>query len=217
MTLNILIVPGYRGSGEAHWQSWLESQMPEAKRVQGIDWDKPIVHNWAKEIVRTLDENPEPTIIIAHSFGCLASAMAIANRPQQVVGAILVAPANPERFGLFGARDEQNKQVPSIAQYLPVNTLNTCGLIIGSQNDPWMKLEHAYAWSQRWKLGFFDAGAVGHINVESGFGPWPLIKTFTLSLSDILQTTFTRKENTESVFLPEPEVFTFNQQKLLYA
>ena len=37
----ILIVPGLRGSGPRHWQSWFEKRLPNCKRVMQQDWDKP--------------------------------------------------------------------------------------------------------------------------------------------------------------------------------
>lgn len=226
MSLNILIVPGYYGSGDAHWQSWLQQQIPGAKRVSGIDWEQPIVHNWADAIIRELEFSNNKTVIIAHSFGCLASAMAISNQPDHVAGAILVAPADPQRFGLFGARKGHIANYPSIAEQLPDGSLNIPGLLIGSRNDPWMKLQHAYAWSKRWNLAFHDAGEVGHINVDSGFGPWPLIKLLTESLCDLLQENLGKLANEDRAqaavghkvkrFLPRPTI-TFNQQHLLYA
>lgn len=182
MRSDILIVPGYHGSAETHWQTWLERELPSARRVSGIDWEQPILHNWARSIMRDLDSVARPTIIVAHSFGCLATAMAVSQRPQQVIGLILVAPADPDRFTLFGARKDYLAQNPGIAAYLPNGPLNTLGLIVGSRNDPWMKLQHAYAWACRWKLAFHDTGFAGHINVESGYGPWPLIKIITQSM-----------------------------------
>lgn len=183
MTHNILIVPGYHGSGDTHWQTWLEAEIPDTVRVSGIDWEKPILHNWAGEIIRTLDESADTSIIVAHSFGCLASAFAVVNRPHKVAGVLLVAPASPERFSLLGVCKSTLSASHGIARYLPEGALNVPGLVIGSRNDPWMKLEHAYAWSKRWKLGFYDAGEAGHINVDSGFGPWPLIKAIVQSLT----------------------------------
>lgn len=221
MIPNVLIVPGYHGSGNDHWQTWLESQIPSAKRVSGIDWERPILHNWAEAIIHELEGSVSQTVIIAHSFGCLATAMAIANRPDKVAGVILVAPADPERFTLLGARKGHLEAFPSIAEHLPDHSLNTLGLVIGSQNDPWMKLGHAYAWSKRWKLAFHNAGKVGHINVDSGFGPWPLIQFLTESLCNLLSSEPREWARTATVhelnrFLPLPAL-TFNQQHLLYA
>ncbi|GER08756.1 hypothetical protein GCM10007972_27550 [Iodidimonas muriae] len=184
MTTNVLIVPGYHGSGEAHWQSWLQARLPHARRVDGIDWETPALFDWAQAIILNLARSSAPTILVAHSFGCLASALAIAHRPQSVAGAILVAPADPERFGVSGTRDHSYPQADSIARFLPERRLEIRGLMVGSRNDPWMKLPHAHAWATRWGLSFHDAGAVGHINTDSGFGPWPWIEQLTEALGN---------------------------------
>lgn len=184
MNYRVLVVPGFHGSCEAHWQTWLEKQLPNTQRIDRVDWEMPVVKAWAKAVTRALDENPSPTVIVAHSFGCLASALAIANRPGLDLAAVFVAPAQPERFAAFGLRE--NQALPSIAQYLPDSGLNVPGVLIGSQNDPWMKLQHAYAWARRWHLVFHDAGEVGHINTDSGFGPWPWIKGVVESIGESL-------------------------------
>jgi predicted alpha/beta hydrolase family esterase len=184
MSFRILTVPGFHGSGDAHWQTWLEKELPNVDRVRGIDWESPVVKAWARAVTRALDEDPVPTVVVAHSFGCLASALAIANRPNLDIAAVFVAPAQPERFAPFGLRDDRS--LPSIASYLPDLSLQVPGVLIGSQNDPWMKLQHAYAWARRWNLAFHDAGAVGHINIESGFGPWPWIKGVVESIGERL-------------------------------
>jgi hypothetical protein len=36
----------------------------------------------------------------------------------------------------------------------------------------------------RWQLLFHDAGAVGHINVDTSFGPWPWIQQVTEALCE---------------------------------
>lgn len=178
MALNILTVPGYHGSGEGHWQTWLERAFPAATRVTRIDWERPVLHTWAKEILRTVDEAPEPSVIVAHSFGCLASALAIAKRPGRVAGAILVAPADPQRFTLLGPNDLAHEGGAGIQGFLPHAGLNIPGYLIGSENDPWFELEQARELAGRWQLEFINAGAAGHINVASGHGRWPWIHGF---------------------------------------
>ncbi len=187
MTANILIVPGYQGSGESHWQTWLQTQLPNTRRLAGVDWHKPELLTWAKAIEASLVQAPGPSVIVAHSFGCLASARAIARQPERVAGILFVAPADPERFTLQGRRQPLDSSTPSIASELPEQLFNSRGLLIASQNDPWMKFHHAFAWAQRWRLGFYDAGHLGHINTESGFGPWPLIKLMSESLLALIE------------------------------
>lgn len=191
MSYRVLVVPGFHGSGDAHWQTWVEKELGSAERVRGIDWEQPIVKQWARAITRALDESSVPTVVVAHSFGCLASSVAIASRPHLDLAAVFVAPAHPERFAPFGVRNDPS--LPSIAQYLPDRALNVPGVVVASQNDPWMKLQHAYAWARRWDLVFHDAGAVDHINVDSGFGPWPWIIGVIESVGENLSPLHTRK------------------------
>lgn len=212
MSYNVLVVPGFHGSGEAHWQTWLEKELPNAQRVEGIDWQRPVVKAWAKAITRALDENPVPTVIVAHSFGCLASAVAIANRRNLDLSAVFVAPAHPERFAPFGERTDLT--LPSIAQYLPDSRLNVPGVLVGSQNDPWMKIQHAYAWARRWGLAFHDAGEAGHINVDSGFGPWPWMVGVVESFGESLSQLHARSGN--SVYRLQQEGQIFSQKGILF-
>jgi predicted alpha/beta hydrolase family esterase len=44
--------------------------------------------------------------------------------------------------------------------------------VVASSNDPWMPLQTARDWAERWGSEFLDLGARGHINAESGLGEW---------------------------------------------
>jgi|SRR5690606_28982263 len=183
MAERVLIVPGYRGSGDAHWQSWLERNLAGCERVSGIDWNKPALPRWVEKIGQAIDVSSEPVWVIAHSFGCLASAVAIAQQPTKIAGAILVAPADPERFSADGIRHSGGRITePSITTLLPQHNLGVNGLLVGSQNDPWLSLDDARALAKKWRLPLMNAGNVGHINVDSGFGPWPLLLSLLYAL-----------------------------------
>lgn len=176
MESKILIVPGYRGSGPAHWQSWLQKRLPESERVAGIDWDEPQITQWSARIGDAIDSSSRPVWVVAHSFGCLASAVAIGERPKKVAGAILVAPADPGRFSLLGVRRQSSDEtVGSIKRLLPWRNLGVPGLVIASENDPWIGIDQARYWAERWGFSLYNARRAGHINTESGFGPWPLL------------------------------------------
>jgi len=171
----VLIVPGYQGSGEAHWQTWLHSQWPDSRMLEGIEWNKPVLANWAERIRDEIARAREPLWIVAHSFGCLASVVAAADRPQSVAALVLVAPADPARFNLLGlgSADDRRLEVHNLADVLPCAALDVPGLVIASTDDPWMSMESAQTWARRWQLDLQTIGAAGHINPESGFGPWP--------------------------------------------
>ena len=46
-------------------------------------------------------------------------------------------------------------------------------ILVASANDPWMRLTAASVWADRWGAQFECIGRAGHINADSGFGPWP--------------------------------------------
>jgi hypothetical protein len=101
--------------------------------------------------------------------------IAVEDRPQNVAGVILAAPADPQRFHLLGLGrvDDRRLTVKTLADVLPTRALGVPGVLVASENDPWMSLSDARQWAQVWDIGVVNAGTVGHLNTESGFGPWP--------------------------------------------
>ncbi|MES2603865.1 MAG: alpha/beta hydrolase [Pseudomonadota bacterium] len=169
-----LIVPGFHGSGPDHWQTWLETQLPDCTRIDGINWNEPVLAQWAGRVREALARAPQPLRIVAHSFGCLAAVIAAADRPEQVSQLILVAPADADRFDCMGLKPDlalANGRF-SLSHVLP-RSLQVRGLLIASRNDPWLTFEKATALAQDWALDLHDAGYAGHINTESSYGPWP--------------------------------------------
>lgn len=185
-----LIVPGLHGSGPDHWQSWIETQVPDARRVPEIDWERPTLARWANAVRDAIDASPGPVWVVAHSFGCLASVVAVADRPERVAGLMLVAPADPDRFTPAGLRDatEYHDQ-DSLAQWIPRHALPAPSLVVASTNDPWVRLSSAAYWADCWGSQLVDIGPAGHINVDSGHGPWPqglcLLQALQAACSDL--------------------------------
>lgn len=170
----VLVVPGLHGSGEAHWQTWLEAHFRRSIRVRQEDWTLPDVDRWATRIAQTIARQPPARwVAVAHSFGCLALARYLAIGGQGVQAALMVAPAEPSRF--------------NAAPLLPHQALRVPCVLIGSQTDPWMTHDSAAHWAKVWGAQFINLGDVGHINVDSGFGPLPLAKTLTSSLIQRLE------------------------------
>ncbi|WP_332398493.1 alpha/beta hydrolase [Vibrio metschnikovii] len=79
----ILVIPGYKGSPNGHWQTWLQTQYPNTERIKAIDHHKPILSQWSAQIQQYLEQQTLPIIIVAHSFGCLAALDAIARKQLQ--------------------------------------------------------------------------------------------------------------------------------------
>ncbi|MFQ6276962.1 alpha/beta fold hydrolase [Acinetobacter johnsonii] len=179
--IHTVIVPGVGGSEHDHWQSWLQRQLKSCSRVQQQDWNKPVLHAWVEQFVKTVQAIQEPIQIVAHSFGCLTTVAALAQHPelnQKIKNLVLVAPANPARFGDAGfARDSQN----DYQQYFHQLKLQVPTQMIISENDPWLNFQDALQLAKAWKIRPKNLGQVGHINVASGFGPFPEIYDFLIS------------------------------------
>ena len=164
--VRVLIVPGLHNSGPAHWQTWLEAHYRNSVRVVQDDWGTADLDRWTQRVALAIARDPEARwVAVGHSFGCLAIARHIAHGGAGLHAALLVAPADPEKFG--------------VASRLPQGKLGVPSVVVGSDTDPWMRADSARAWSRIWGSHFVNLGDVGHINVESGFGSLPQAKTLT--------------------------------------
>ena len=127
--------------------------------------------DWREAIGHELERFDRPALLVAHSFGCLAAVAAAADRPDRVLGALLVAPADPDCFGTGGRR--RSGLEPSLASILPQEPLACRSLLAFSRNDPWLGVAKAAYLADRWGSALVDLGVAGHINTASGHGPWP--------------------------------------------
>lgn len=166
----VYTVPGLGGSGDAHWQTLWERAHPGWRRVTQKDWDTPDLEGWAQKVVQAVaTAAPRRVVLVAHSFGCLAVARAAAALRNRVAGALLVAPADPRRFG---------------AQSAVARKLGFPAVVAASRNDPWLDWARAAPLAEQWQAEFVDLGACGHVNAEAGFGPWPAGEALLAGLVD---------------------------------
>ena len=179
--IHTIIVPGVGGSDSDHWQSWLQRELMSCSRVQQKDWNLPILKDWMKSFVTLVAKTEAPIQIVAHSFGCLTSVAALAQHPEltsKIKKLILVAPANPARFGANGfVRNSPN----DYATYFHQLKIAVPTEMIISENDPWLNFDDALALAKAWRIKPRNLGQVGHINVASGFGSFPEIYDHLIS------------------------------------
>ena len=168
--VQVILVPGLHDSGPGHWQSRWQRAHPEFFRVVQDDWDHPDLAAWSARLDQLRARDPRPALLVAHSFGCLTAVHSIARDPARLAGALLVAPADPYKFGVAGL--------------LPAQALACPSIMVSSSNDPWMRAEHAAQWAARWHSELVEGGALGHINAESGLGDWPAGWTLLHKLAD---------------------------------
>lgn len=175
MTSNsIIIVPGWRDSGPGHWQTLWAERLPQARRVVQDDWHTPTRSAWVARLEETVLEQPGPVVIVAHSLGCITTAHMKPEAAARVRGALLVAPADPER-----------RAVLSDFAPVPYAALPYRSILVASSNDPYCPIRLAGAYARAWGSEFVRLQNAGHINVDSGHGEWPLGRALLQSLTEV--------------------------------
>lgn len=161
--MTTLLVPGLDGSPPAHWQGWWAARDRRARMVIQDDFAAPDPVSWELRLAAAIHDAPG-AIIVAHSLGAILAARVAARWPQlRIGGALLVAPADVDvprdaRIACFGPAPRRPLAFPAT--------------VAASRNDPWIDLGRARALAEDWSAGFVDLGEAGHVNVESGHGPW---------------------------------------------
>jgi uncharacterized protein len=161
--LRILVVPGWRDSGPSHWQSLWAERFDNTVRVKQEDWHTPTREAWVASISHTILAQPGPVVVVAHSLGCIAITHLPPEAVARIQGALLVAPADPERRAVLA------DFAPVPARKLPYRSI-----LVASSNDPYCSIRLAGAYARGWGCDFVRVPEAGHINVESGHGEWPL-------------------------------------------
>ncbi len=162
---DILIVPGLFGSGPDHWQTRWEQKLSTARRIVQDDWEHPSLVAWRARIVEEVARATRPVVLVAHSLGALASAHAGPRLEGKVAGAFLVAPPSAKGLAPLDAVEP--------AFLAPLAPLPFRSLVVASRDDPFAAFEESEALARALGAELADAGLSGHINVESGHGPWP--------------------------------------------
>jgi predicted alpha/beta hydrolase family esterase len=167
--LTVVTVPGWMGSGPAHWQTLWEEKHPDYRRVVQRDWRSVRLADWVLALDETISFLERNVVLVAHSLGCLSvAAWAAANLPgiRLVAGAMLVAP--PDLATAPGC-------LPALSNFVPVpaGRLPFPSLVVASEDDPYATVEAASTMASGWGSQWINVGRAGHINVDSGHGDWP--------------------------------------------
>ena len=163
---DILIVPGWSGSGPDHWQTRWEGKLSTARRVEQDDWYKPTAEGWTGRLIAEAAMSQRPLVLVAHSLGIAAVLHAAPALTHNVRGAFLVAPPSTRAVRAIPGVD------PAFAP-LPRARLPFRATLIASRDDPYCPFEEAAELAGAIGAELVDAGASGHINAASGHGPWP--------------------------------------------
>ena len=106
-------------------------------------------------------------MLVAHSLGVAAAALAApALSPGRVRGGFLVALPDV---------DLPDRVPPIVRPFapLPRDPLPFPSVLVASRTDPYCAYERAEDMAYAWGSALVDAGDAGHLNTDSGHGPWP--------------------------------------------
>ena len=97
--------------------------------------------------------------------------------PAAAAGALLVSPADVEIIAEW---------YPELAAFspMPCSRLEFPTIVVASSDDPYVACERAGEFAESWGAELVTVEAGGHINVESGHGPWPEGKAILQRLLD---------------------------------
>lgn len=140
--------------------------MSTARRVKQAHWSKPVCEEWVNEVKIAITQAQKPVFIIAHSLGVPTAIQATLPNAGKIYGAFFVAlpdvsneKIRPKHLKTFGPYPRKKLPFPSV--------------VIASRNDEFCQFSVAENLANDWGALFVDAGQSGHINAESGHGPWP--------------------------------------------
>ncbi|TLU98790.1 RBBP9/YdeN family alpha/beta hydrolase [Dyadobacter luticola] len=166
MSTHFLTVPGLASSGPMHWQTIWEEQYPHIfSRVMQDNWDWPVKTDWVTQLQKQISELTQPTILVAHSLGCITVAhWAQEHHSDLIQGALLVAPADAEL----------SKRLNFVVGFkpIPVKPISFKTIVVASTNDIYATISRSKHFAETWGSEFINVGKKGHINAVSGLGDW---------------------------------------------
>ena len=167
---DILIIPGLGNSGPGHWQRRWGERFSTGHFVEQDEWDRPRLVDWVARIHQDIMLATRPVVLVAHSLACSAVVHTAQNiKDAKVRGAFLVSPPDLENDDLF---EELPHEVRTF-KHVPRDPLPFPSLVVVSTNDRYVSVEKAVDMSTAWGSELHLAGEAGHINIDSGHGPWP--------------------------------------------
>jgi predicted alpha/beta hydrolase family esterase len=166
MKCDVLVLAGLWNSGPQHWQTLWEKKHPGWTRVPHRDWNCPDRDEWVAELDAAIGACKGAPILVAHSLGCMLVAhWARSGSPLKVSGAFLVAPSDVEA-------PSYPVPVNGFAP-IPLQPLPFPSVVLASGNDPFISPKRAASFAKAWGSRLVDIGDAGHVNADSGHGPWP--------------------------------------------
>jgi hypothetical protein len=164
--VRVLILHGYEGNDPAHWQTWLARRLrDDGHDVAYPDLPAPFEPDLEAWLTALAPLRTDGDVVVCHSLACLLwlHHRSRGGRPAERV--LLVAPPGP------GAATD----VPALAGFYPVPldpALADGARLVHSDNDPYCPEGAGDVYAKPLGIEADLLPGAGHINADSGFGPW---------------------------------------------
>lgn len=171
MSKKVLIIPGWGGSDDPHWQAWLASELAKdygcVNFFKFSNFEYPQLDTWSNELLDAIDEF-KPNVIVCHSLAnTLWFHLCNEKKLKGVEELFLVAPPS------------MSCDIPELKSFFPIKTPKTIyasrAILVSSTNDPYMSIDEAKKVQSELGIEMKILENAGHINDDSGFGEWPWI------------------------------------------
>jgi hypothetical protein len=176
-TVPTVLIPGRHGSGDGHWQTWLESALREAgrdtRRPAFADLENPDLAQWLSALRESLADLPADGYdVVAHSLGAVLWLQHVGtpNAAPRAARVALVSPPSPAT------------STPGIAAFFPppldIDTVRRSAdgtVLVGGDDDPYLPEGIAVAYGLPLKIATTVIEGGGHLNADSGHGEWPAV------------------------------------------
>ena len=169
MQEKILLLHGWGGSDNPHWQSWLAGEIAKdygsVSFLRFSDYDTPLLEVWKKELLQSLEEF-KPDIVICHSLANTLWFHLCNDKTikQNVKKLFLVAPPS------------LNSEIEELKSFFPVQTPSNLysedTILVTSTNDPYINMDEANGLKESLNIEMKILQDAGHINADSGYGEW---------------------------------------------
>lgn len=167
----VLILHGWEGSDEPHWQDWIARELAVSNCIvafiQLSNNTQPDREEWMKESLDVIREL-SPDVVLCHSLGNILW-FHIAPFVEKEVEKLMLC-AIPQDLGY----------IRELRSFFPVDIPSDLKakkvLMVASDNDPYMNIQDAVELSRKLNVRMKIVPNAGHINASSGFGPWPWAK-----------------------------------------
>jgi len=162
----VLILHGWGGSDEPHWQWWLGKQLEKKDyKVSFPDLpnrDLPSFDEWMQILYEEFKQF-QPDIVVCHSLANILWFHFVEKYSIKTLDKLmLVAPVR---------KSCKIKELQSFFPYpLPADLKAEEIIMVGSTNDPYLSIEEAIELQSQLNIGLKILDDAGHINADSGFG-----------------------------------------------